>query len=401
MTIEGSDQAQSSRRLRLGMVGGGQGAFIGAVHRIAARIDDRYELVAGALSSDAARAKASAAELGIAADRAYGDYREMAEKEAARDDGIDAVAIVTPNHVHHAAAKAFLEAGIHVICDKPLTTTLEDAVDLAAAVEKSGLVFGLTHNYTGYPMVRQARAMVASGELGTIRVVQAEYPQDWLTEKAEDTGLKQAEWRTDPARSGAGGCIGDIGTHAFNLAEFVTGLELDSLCADLTTFVPGRRLDDNVHVMLRFKGGAKGMLWSSQVAPGNENALRLRVYGDKGGLSWSQEDPNYLHFTLFGEPTRLITRGGTGSGDVAGRVTRIPPGHPEGYLEGFANIYSDVAEAITARIENRDADPAALDYPGVGEGVRGVAFITAAVTSSAQGGAWVEMATTASAAAAE
>jgi len=401
MTIEGSDQAVTSRRLRLGMVGGGQGAFIGAVHRIAARIDDRYELVAGALSSDAERAKASAAELGIAPDRAHGDFREMAEKEAARDDGIDAVAVVTPNHVHHAAAKAFLEAGIHVICDKPLTTTLEDALDLAQAVETSGLVFGLTHNYTGYPMVRQARAMVAAGELGTIRVVQAEYPQDWLTEKAEDTGLKQAEWRTDPARSGAGGCIGDIGTHAFNLAEFVTGLELETLCADLTTFVTGRQLDDNVHVMLRFKGGAKGLLWSSQVAPGNENALRLRVYGDKGGLSWSQEDPNYLHFSPFGEPTRLITRGGAGSGEAAGRVTRIPPGHPEGYLEGFANIYSDVAEAITARIENRDADPAALDYPGVQEGVRGVAFITAAVASSAQGGAWVAMSTTASAAAAE
>jgi len=253
MTIEGSDQAVSSRRLRLGMVGGGRGAFIGAVHRIAARIDDRYELVAGALSSDAARAKASAAELGITADRAYGDFREMAEKEAVRDDGIDAVAIVTPNHVHHTAAKAFLEAGIHVICDKPLTTTLEDALDLAQAVEKSGLVFGLTHNYTGYPMVRQARAMVAAGELGTIRVVQAEYPQDWLAEKAEDTGLKQAEWRTDPARSGAGGCIGDIGTHAFNLAEFVTGLELESLCADLTSFVLGRRQG---HVVVE-PGGAR------------------------------------------------------------------------------------------------------------------------------------------------
>ena len=384
-----------SRRLRLGMVGGGQGAFIGGVHRIAARIDDRYELVAGALSSDADRAAASAAELHIDPSRSYASYADMATAEAAREDGIDVVSIVTPNHMHHGPAKAFLEAGIHVICDKPLTTGLDDALDLANLVESSGLVFGLTHNYTGYPMVRQAREMVRAGELGEIRVIQAEYPQDWLTDKAEDTGLKQAEWRTDPKRSGPAGCVGDIGTHAYNLACFISGLELTELSADLTTFVAGRALDDNAHMLLRFNNGARGMLWSSQVAPGNENALKIRIYGEKGGLVWEQEQPNHLHFTPFGESPRLITRGGAGSNDVAGRVTRIPPGHPEGYLEGFANIYSDVAEAITARLEGREADSGALNFPAVLDGVRGVRFIEAAVNSSAQGGVWVGIEATA------
>ena len=291
MAIEGKGDGKLGRRLRLGMVGGGQGAFIGAVHRIAARLDDRYELVAGALSSDPKRARASAAELRIAPERAYPSFQEMAQKEAARDDGIDVVAIVTPNHVHHPAAKAFLEAGIHVICDKPMTTTVEDALDLVETVRRTGLVFGLTHNYTGHPMVREARARVRAGELGTIRVVQVEYPQDWLTTKLEDTGQKQASWRTDPAQSG-GGAIGDIGSHAFNLAAFITGLEAESLCADLSTFVAGRRVDDNCNVLLRYEGGARGMLWACQVAPGNENALRVRVYGDQGGLEWQQEAPD-------------------------------------------------------------------------------------------------------------
>lgn len=389
MTIEGGSGGSISRRLRLGMVGGGQGAFIGGVHRIAARIDDRYELVAGALSSDPDRAKASAAELRIDTDRAYGTFQEMAAAEAAREDGIDVVAIVAPNHVHHAAARAFLDAGINVICDKPLATTLEDALDLAQVVREGDLVFGLTHNYTGYPMVRQARAMVEAGDIGDIRVVQVEYPQDWLTTKLEDTGQKQAEWRTDPARSGAGGCVGDIGTHAFNLASFISGLELKSLCADLSTFVAGRKLDDNAHILLRYASGARGMLWSSQVAPGNENGLRIRIYGDKGGLEWLQKDPNYLHFAPFGEPPRLITRGGNGSIEAAGRITRIPAGHPEGYLEGFANIYSDIAEVITARLEGRDPNPMAI-FPTVEDGVRGVKFIAATVESSAQGGVWVD-----------
>jgi predicted dehydrogenase len=276
MPIEGrSDGAQ--RRVRLGMVGGGEGAFIGGVHRIAARLDDHYDLIAGALSSEVARAKRSGAALGLDPARSYGSFQDMAAAEAKRPDGIEAVAIVTPNHMHAPVAKAFLQAGIHVICDKPLTATLEEAKALAELARKSGRVFAVTYNYTGYPMVRQARAMVADGTLSTIRVVQVEYPQDWLTERIETTGHKQAEWRTDPKRTGAGGSIGDIGTHAFHLASFVSGLELDSVLADLTTFVPGRLVDDNANVLLRFKGGAKGMLWASPVAPGNENALRLRL----------------------------------------------------------------------------------------------------------------------------
>jgi predicted dehydrogenase len=389
MAIEGRDEAKTARRLRLGMVGGGQGAFIGGVHRIAARIDDRYELVAGALSSDPERSKASAAELHIAPERAYASFAEMATAEAARENGIDAVAIVTPNHMHHGPAKAFLDAGIHVICDKPMTTTVEEADELVRAVERTGLIFGLTHNYTGYPMVREARAMVETGALGAIRVVQVEYPQDWLSTRLEESGQKQASWRTDPAQSGAGGCIGDIGTHAYNLAGFVTGLELESLLADLSTFVEGRALDDNCNLLLRYQGGARGMLWSSQVAPGNENNLKLRVYGEKAGLEWHQEQPNHLHVTPLGEPPRLLTRGGAGSGESAGRVTRSPPGHPEGYLEGFAKLYADLAEQISARLEGREPDPGSLLVPNVKDGAEGVRFITAAVESSHRGGVWV------------
>ena len=353
MAIEGGKSQGADKPIRYGMVGGGQGAFIGGVHRIAARLDGGFELVAGALSSDPARAKTSAAELGLDPERSYGSFQEMAKAEAKRPDGIEAVAIVTPNHMHYPAAKAFLEAGIHVICDKPLTSTLGDAKKLAALVEKTGKLFILTHNYTGYPMVRQAHEMVQKGQLGDIRVVQAEYPQDWLAEPIEATGQKQAAWRTDPKQSGAGGSTGDIGTHAYNLARFVTGLELDSLSADLDAFVPGRKLDDNAHVMLRFKPqgkrpAAKGMLWASQVATGHENGLKLRVYGTKGGIEWVQADPNYLWFTPLGEPRRLITRGGAGAGAAAARVTRVPPGHPEGYLEGFANIYAEAAQAIRA-----------------------------------------------------
>ena len=276
-----------TERLRLGMVGGGRDAFIGGVHRIAARIDDHFELVAGCFSSTPEKSQASGMDLGLDPARVYGDFTEMAKREGRLKSGIDAVAIVTPNHMHFPVAREFLKRGIHVICDKPLTATLAEARQMVKAAEKSEALFVLTHNYTGYPMVRQAREMVAAGDIGTIRVVQVEYPQDWLTDKAEDTGLKQAEWRTGLERSGAGGCIGDIGTHAFNLASFVSGLALEELCADMQSFVEGRRLDDNAHVMLRFEGGARGMLWSSQVAPGNENALRLRVYGDKGGLEWA------------------------------------------------------------------------------------------------------------------
>ena len=374
--------------IRLGMVGGGNDAFIGGVHRIAARIDGRFQLVAGALSSTAEKSKTSGAALGLEADRCYGDFTEMAKREARLKDGIEAVAIVTPNHVHYPAAREFLKRGIHVICDKPLTSTLSDAKKLAAAAEKSRALFVLTHNYTGYPMIRQARAMVAEGALGKLRVVQVEYPQDWLTDAVEQTGAKQAEWRTDPARSGAGGCVGDIGTHAYNLAGFVTGLTLDSLAADLTSFVEGRRLDDNVHVMLRYKGGAKGMLWSSQVAPGNENALKLRVYGEKGGLEWSQEDPNYLWFTPHGEPKRLLTRNGAGSYAANRAASRIPPGHPEGYLEGFANIYNEAADLIIAARDGKTSDHL---LPTVQDGLAGVVFIDACVRSSARNAAWVSV----------
>ncbi|MGY0830450.1 Gfo/Idh/MocA family protein [Azospirillum argentinense] len=391
MTIEGKTATGPNRRLRLGMVGGGRGAFIGAVHRIAARIDDRYELRAGALSSDPERARASGADLFLPPERCYASFAEMARAEAARDDGIDVVSIVTPNHLHHDAAKAFLEAGIHVICDKPLTTTVEDAEDLAAAVERSGLVFALTHNYTGYPMVRQARAMVAAGDLGALRVVQVEYPQDWLSTRLEESGQKQAEWRTDPARSGIAGCVGDIGTHAFQLAEFVTGLRCTRVAADLTAFVEGRRLDDNAHMMLRFGNGARGMLWASQVAPGHENGLRLRVYGDKGGLEWFQEQPNHLRFSPLGEPPRTITRGGPGSDGAAAHATRIPSGHPEGYLEGFAQIYRDAADLIVARMGGAAAGEQAALVPTVRDGVRGVRFIHAAVESSHRDAAWVEI----------
>jgi len=375
-----------NRRLRLGMVGGGPGAFIGAVHRIAARLDDRYELVAAALSSDAQRSLAAAEELRIP--RAYPDFNEMASAESLRPDGIDVVSIVTPNHLHHAPAKAFLEAGIHVICDKPLTTTLEDALDLAEIVKRTGLVFGLTHNYTGHPMVRQAREMVAAGELGAIRVVQVEYAQDWLATPLEKTGQKQAEWRTDPTRSGPGGSLGDIGTHAYNLACFVTGLACEQVAADVTTFVPGRRVDDNIQVMLRFSKGVKGGLWASQVAPGNENNLRLRVYGEKAGLEWHQEDPNELSFTPLGQPRRAIRRGGAGTGRAAAHATRIPSGHPEGYLEAFAQLYRDLAEQITARQENRPADTDSLLVPSVSDGVEGVRFIKAVLESSRRGSAW-------------
>ncbi|KAB2676626.1 Gfo/Idh/MocA family oxidoreductase [Brucella tritici] len=390
MTIEAKTTEIAAPRIRLGMVGGGAGAFIGGVHRMAARLDNRFELVAGALSSSAEKAQASGRELGLAEDRIYSSYKDMAIREARLKNGIEAVSIVTPNHVHYEAAKEFLRRGIHVICDKPLTSTLADAKKLKKVADESGALFVLTHNYTGYPMVRQAREMIANGDLGDLRVVQVEYAQDWLTEAVEATGAKGAVWRTDPAQSGLGGATGDIGTHAFNLASFVTGLTLDSLAADLDSFVEGRRLDDNAHVMLRFAGGAKGMLWCSQVAPGNENALRLRIYGTKGGIEWAQEDPNYLWFTPFGEQKRLITRGGAGVGSASARVTRVPAGHPEGYLEAFATIYSEAANAIEAHRNCKKPDSAVI-YPTVDDGLKGVAFIDACVRSSQKNGGWVKL----------
>ncbi len=382
-----SNSKHVGRRIRLGMVGGGNDAFIGGVHRIASRIDDRYELVAGALSSTAEKSRASGLAIGLSEDRIYDDFKSMAMREARIKDGIEAVAIVTPNHVHYPAAREFLKRGIHVICDKPLTSSLADAKKLAKSAGDSDALFVLTHNYTGYPMVRQGREMIESGELGQVRVIQVEYAQDWLTE-AQD--FKQAEWRTDPERSGVGGCTGDIGTHAFNLLSFMTGLTIDSLAADLQAFVDGRQVDDNAHVMMRFEGGARGMLWASQVAPGNENSLKIRIYGDKGGLEWAQEDPNYLWFTPYGEPKRLLTRNGSGTGEAAARMSRIPPGHPEGYLEGFANIYSEAADAIIAHRGGESVGKEVM-YPTIDDGLVGVQFIDACVRSSSRNSAWVKL----------
>jgi predicted dehydrogenase len=377
------------RRIRLGMIGGGEGAFIGGVHRIAARLDDRYELVAGVLSSDADRAKASAIAVGIEDARTYASFEVMALAEQARPDGIEVVAIVTPNHLHFGPAKAFLEAGIHVICDKPVTTTLAQAKELAGIVERSGKLLVLTHNYTGYPMIRQMREMIAAGSIGKLRHVQAEYAQDWLTEAAETKGAKGAEWRTDPARSGAGGAIGDIGTHAFNAAAFVTGETPDRVYADLSSFVSGRVLDDSANILLRYPSGAKGMLWASQIAVGNENSLSLRIYGEKGGLEWHHDASDHLWFTPYGEPKQLITRNGAGAGYAANRVSRVPSGHPEGYLEGFATIYREAADAIIA---SRTSAKVSMDvvYPGIREGIAGLAFIEAAVEAS-RTSSWVAL----------
>ena len=375
-------------RIRLGMVGGGNDAFIGSVHRLASRLDDRYELVAGALSATPVKARASGTALNLKPARIYDDFKAMAIAEAGLKDGIEVVAIVTPNHIHYAAARAFLERGIHVICDKPLTATLLEARQLVAVANDSAALFVLSHNYTGYPLIRQAREMIEHGDLGQIRIVNVEYVQDWLTEKDNS---KQAKWRTDPTKSGLGGAIGDIGTNAFNLAGFVTGLKINRLAADLQSFVSGRRLDDNAHMMLRYVGGARGMLWCSQIAPGNENGLRLRVYGEKGGLEWAQENPNQLIFTPYGEPKRLLTRGGAGTGAAAARMCRIPPGHPEGFLESFANIYSEAAIAIEAHRRGVPIPPD-VHFPTVHDGLEGLQFVEACVRSSQQDGVWVELA---------
>jgi predicted dehydrogenase len=376
----------AGKRLRLGMVGGGPGAFIGAVHRMAAALDNRWTLIAGALSADAARAEASAADWGL--ERSYGDFREMARAEAARPDGIDAVAIVTPNHLHAPVAEAFLEVGIDVICDRPLTATMAEARRLVATVRRTDRVFVLTYNNTGHALIRQAAAMVRAGALGRLRQVQVEYVQDWLATPLEKTGHKQAEWRLDPARSGAGGCIADIGTHAFNLAAYVSGLETQEVSAELTSFVQGRPLDDTANLLLRYDQGVRGMLWATQSAPGNENALRLRIYGEKAGLEWAQEQSNQLVFKPLGAPSQLLTRGGPGLSQEAAHATRLPPGHPEGYPEAFATIYADAAELIAAQREGRRPDPLAASVPNVIDGARAMAFVEAAVESSRRGGVW-------------
>jgi predicted dehydrogenase len=367
--------------LKLGMVGGGDGAFIGGVHRMAARLDGRWDLMAGAFSSDTVRSRAFGRSLGLADERCYGDWKEMAQAEAARPDRIDAVAIVTPNHLHHGPAKAFLEAGIAVICDKPLTTSLADALDLEATAGGAGVPFVLTHNYSGYAMVRQMRVMVADGLLGAIRVVQAEYAQDWLA--TDQSGNKQADWRGDPARAGAGGALGDIATHAYHLTSFVTGEAAQAVSAETSRFVPGRRLDDDVQIHLRWASGARGQLWASQVAIGVANGLRLRIYGETAALEWAQEEPDLLRFARLGEPPQLLRRGGPGLSSAAEGATRIPAGHPEGYLEGFAQIYADAADLI--------GGGSAPMLPGIKDGVDGLRFIEAAVASAAADGRWVAL----------
>ncbi|MDE0110847.1 MAG: Gfo/Idh/MocA family oxidoreductase [Albidovulum sp.] len=379
-----------ARPIRYGMIGGGRNALIGSIHRIAAKMDGNFELVAGALSSEAERAKASAADLGLSPERGYATYEEMANAESGRPDGIEAVVICTPNHVHAGPAISFLNAGVHVICDKPLTATLEEAEELHRIVKASDKVFVLTHNYTGYPMVREARSRVQSGELGEIRLVQVEYPQDWLAKPLENTDHKQADWRTDPARSGPGGCVADIGTHAFHLARFVSGLRVDRISAELTSFVPGRLLDDNVHAMLKFENGARGMLWASQVAPGHENGLRVRIYGEKAGLEWVQADPNYLWLAELDQPRKQITRGGHGSGADAAKYIRVPAGHPEGYFEAFATIYTEAAAAIRA-CDAGESIPDDLLQPGIEDGLEGMRFIYACLESSRKNSAWVDL----------
>ena len=386
-----TDNTSVQPKLRLGMVGGGQGAFIGEVHRIAARLDDRYELLAGALSSDSTRAVASAIELGIDADRSYESFEDMAVAEAAREDGIEVATIVTPNHLHYPAASAMLRAGIHVICDKPLTATLAQAKELAELANASGLLFAVTYNYSAYPMVRLARQLVAQGRLGDLRIVQVEYPQDWLATNIEDDDQKQAAWRTDPEKAGAGGCIGDIGTHAFHLAEFVSGLKTTELLADLNSFVGQRKLDDNANILLRFDNGAKGSLWSSQIATGNENALRIRLYGDKAGIDWSQENPNYLSFTTLGGNKEILSRASASIPGGSGYLTRLPAGHPEGFLEAFATLYRDIAEQLNARKNNLECDSDAMLVPGVADGLRGMQFIEKAVSSNAGGNTWQKL----------
>ncbi len=380
-----------NRKLRFGMIGGGRGAFIGAVHRIAAQMDGKAELVAGAFSSDAERSKASGADLFLDPARVYGSYEEMARAESAAplDSRLDFIVIVTPNHQHFPPAKLFLESGFNVVCDKPVTFNLAEARALKKIVAKSKKVFALTHNYTGNVMVKQARDMVRAGELGDIRKVVVEYPQGWLSTHLEATGQKQAGWRTDPKRSGAAGCIGDIGTHAENLAHYVAGLQIDSLCADLTTFVKGRKLDDDGNILVRYKGGAKGVLHASQISVGDENNLNLRVYGTKAAVEWYQEHPNELIVKFPDKPRQIWRRGNGYVGARAGSFTRIPAGHPEGYLEAFGNIYREAFRAIEAEVTGQP-QPKDLDFPTIDDGVEGMAFIETAVKSSKLGAKWVK-----------
>ncbi len=379
-----------SRKIRYGMVGGGRGAFIGAVHRIAAAIDQQIELVCGAFSSDPQKSRDSGADLFLPANRCYGSYEEMIRAEAALPEGerMDFIAIVTPNHMHFPPAKMALEHGFHVLSDKPATFDLDEARQLGELVKQTGLLYGLTHNYTGYPLVKQAREMVHSGVLGQIRKVVVEYPQGWLATRIEESGQKQAAWRTDPTKSGAAGCVGDIGTHAENLAEYITGLKIRELAADLTAFVPGRLLDDDANILLRFDNGAKGVLHSSQISVGEENNLNIRVYGEKGGLEWHQKEPNTLLVKWLDQPMQVYRTANGYLGAAAAAASRTPPAHPEGYLEAFANIYKNFAGAIRARQAGREATAVENDFPKIEDGIRGMAFIEAVVASSKANAAW-------------
>lgn len=378
-------------KLRMGMVGGGQGAFIGAVHRMAAALDGEIELVCGAFSSDPAKSVSSGAALGLPPERCYGTYEDMIrrEKRLKPERRMHFVSIVTPNHIHFAPAKMALQNGFHVICDKPVTFSLKEALSLEKIVANSGLIFALTHNYTGYPMVKQARQIIRHGELGTIRKVVVEYPQGWLSTLLEASGQKQAAWRTDPSRSGIAGAMGDIGTHAENLAEYVTGLEISEICADISTFVPGRLLDDDGNVLLRFKGGAKGILHASQISAGEENNLNIRVYGEKGGLEWKQMEPNTLVVRWLDKPAQVFRTGTPYLYPEAQAAARIPAGHPEGYLEAFANIYRNFAHCVRAYIEGRQPAPMHADFPTIRDGVRGMRFIEKVVASGKSQKKWV------------
>ena len=368
------------------MIGGGRGAFIGGVHRIAAALDGQIELVCGAFSSDALRSMARGTDLFLPSERCYKDYQQMIRTEASlpSDERMDLVSIVTPNHVHFDPIMMALENGFHVVCDKPLCLTVAEAKQIQSKVKSSGLIFGLTHTYTGYPMVKQARQMILHGDLGVIRRIVVEYPQGWLSTALESTDQKQASWRTDPLRSGAAGAMGDIGTHAENLAEYVTGLKIDEICADLHTHIPGRRLDDDGSVLLRMNNGARGVLYASQISAGEENNLRIRVYGEKGGIEWAQMEPNTLIVRWLDRSMKVLR---TGVGNLYPQAqihTRVPAGHPEGYLEAFANIYRNVAYCIQARIDGEEVDPLYLDFPGIEDGVRGMEFIEAVVSSGKQ-----------------
>ena len=377
-------------RIRMGMVGGGEGAFIGAVHRMAAGLDGEIELVCGAFSSDAKRAQRSGAALYLPENRVYDDYATMLSAEAALpiDQRMQFVAIVTPNHLHYPIAAAALRAGFHVLCDKPATLSLKEALKLRDILNETGLLYGLTHTYTGYPLVKEARACVAAGALGQVRKIVVEYPQGWLAGPEEDTDNKQASWRLDPAQAGVSSCMGDIGVHAANLAEYIGGLKISQICSDLTAFVSGRTLDDDGAVLLRFENGARGVLHASQISVGEENALSIRVYGEKGGLEWNQQEPNTLWLKWPDRPTEILRSGGSYLGALATANTRVPMGHPEGYLEAFANIYVAFAEQIRARETGQGVDARAADCPGIEQAIRGMTFIELAVAASASDVKW-------------